>query len=64
MNSANETLRAIKNRKALLTKEKNESIQWIESKYQEDMAKLEKEEKELLKTFKDIPIKEIYKEEE
>ena len=63
MNSANETLRAIKNRKALLTKEKNESIEWIKTKYNEDMAILEKEEKELLKTFKDIPIKEIYKEE-
>ena len=53
MNSANETLRAIKNRKALLTK-----------KYHEDMAILEKEEKELLKTFKDIPVNEIYKKEE
>lgn len=64
MNSANETLRAIKNRKALLTKEKDEAIQYINESYNKDMAELEKEEKELLKLFKDIPIKDIYPEED
>ena len=60
MNSANETLRSIRQRKALLTKDKEESIAWIKAKYKEDMAILEKEEKELLKQFKDVPINDIY----
>lgn len=63
MNSANETLSAIKNKKAIITKAKNKAIKRIEAKYKEDMAILDKEEKELLKTFKDVPIEEIYKEE-
>ena len=64
MNIANQTLAAIKNRKALLTKEKDEAIQYITNAYNKDMAELEKEEKELLKTFHDIPIEDIYPEEE
>ena len=61
MNSANQTLQAIKNKKALLTKEKNESIAYIEECYKKDMEVLNKEEKEWLEQF-DIPIDDIYKE--
>ena len=45
MNSANETLQAIRNKKAMLTKQKDEAI---------------KEEQELLSQFKDVPIQDIY----
>ena len=63
MNSANQTLQAIKNKKALLTKEKNESIAYIEECYKKDMEVLNKEEKEWLEQFDDIPIDDIYNEE-
>ena len=63
MNSANQTLQAIKNKKALLTKEKNESIAYIEECYKKDMEVLNKEEKEWLEQFDDIPIDDIYHEE-
>ena len=36
MNSANETLRSIRQRKALLTKDKEESIAWIKAKYKKN----------------------------
>lgn len=62
MNSANQTLQAIKNKKALLTKEKNEAIAYIEECYKKDMEVLNKEEKEWLEQFDDIPIDDIYKE--
>lgn len=62
MNSANQTLEAIKNKKALLTKEKNEAIAYIEECYNHDMDILNKEEKEYLEQFDDIPIDDIYKE--
>lgn len=62
MNSANQMLMAIKNKKALLTKEKNEAIEYIEFRYAEDMAVLDKEETEWLEQFDDIPIDDIYKE--
>lgn len=61
MNSANEKLRAIRNRKALLTKERDESIAYIEECYKRDVEVLDKEEKELLSQFKDVPVNEIYK---
>jgi len=61
MNSANETLRAIRHRKALLTKERDESIAYIEECYREDMEILEKEEKEWLEQFDDVPVDDIYK---
>ena len=63
MNSANQILQAIKNKKALLTKEKNESIAYIEECYKKDMEVLNKEEKEWLEQFDDIPIDDIYHEE-
>ena len=62
MNSANQTLEAIKNKKALLTKEKNEAIAYINECYNHDMDILNKEEKEWLEQFDDIPINDIYKE--
>ena len=62
MNSANQTLEAIKNKKALLTKEKNEAITYINECYNHDMDILNKEEKEWLEQFDDIPIDDIYKE--
>ncbi|MBR3140531.1 MAG: hypothetical protein IKF11_06670 [Methanobrevibacter sp.] len=62
MNSANQTLEAIKNKKALLTKEKNEAIEYINECYNHDMDILNKEEKEWLEQFDDIPIDDIYKE--
>ena len=62
MNSANQTLEAIKNKKALLTKEKNEAIAYIEECYNHDMDILNKEEKEWLEQFDDIPLDDIYKE--
>ena len=62
MNSANQILQAIKNKKALLTKEKNESIAYIEECYKKDIEVLNKEEKEWLEQFDDIPIDDIYKE--
>ena len=62
MNSANQTLEAIKNKKALLTKEKNEAIAYIEECYNHDMDILNKEEKEWLEQFDDIPIDDIYRE--
>ena len=61
MNSANETLRAIRHRKALLTKEHDESIAYIEECYRKDMEILEKEEKEWLEQFDDVPVDDIYK---
>lgn len=61
MNSANETLRGIRTRKAILKKEHDESIELIKTKYQQDIAILDKEEQELLKQFNDVPINDIYK---
>ena len=60
MNSANEKLRAIRNRKALLTKERDESIAYIEECYKRDVEVLDKEEHDLLEQFNDVPIDEIY----
>ena len=60
MNSANENLCAIRHRKALLTKERDKSIAYIEECYRKDMEILEKEEKEWLEQFNDVPINDIY----
>jgi len=60
MNSANEMLMAIKNKKAMLTKERDESIAYIEECYRKDMEVLNKEEREWLEQFSDVPIEEIY----
>ena len=61
MNSANEKLRIIRNRKSLLAKERDESIAYIEECYKRDVTVLDKEEKELLSQFKDVPVDKIYK---
>lgn len=63
MNSANENLRIIRNQKATITKAYEEAKEKLETKYAEDMAILDKEEKELLSQFDDIPINDIYKKE-
>lgn len=60
MNSANQFLQAIRNKKALLKKKRDESIAHIENCYQNDMAILRKEEHEWLEQFDDVPIDDIY----
>ena len=64
MNSANQMIQAIKNRKALLKKERDESIAYIEECYKNDIKILDQEEKKWLEQFDEIPIEEIYKNEE
>lgn len=64
MNSANENLRIIRNQKATITKAYEEAKEKLETKYAADMATLNKEEKELLSQFEDVPINDIYKDEE
>lgn len=61
MNSANQKLQVVKNRKAFITKQYNEAKEWLENQYAEDMAILDKEEKDLLNQFNDVPIDDIYK---
>lgn len=63
MNNANEMLRSIRQKKALIKKERDESIEYIEECYQRDLKILEKEEKEWLEQFNDVPTEDIYKEE-
>ena len=60
MKSANQFLQAIKNKKALLKKKRDESIAYIEAHYREDIAALDKEEKEWLEQFDDVPVEDIY----
>jgi hypothetical protein len=60
MNSANENLRAIRNKKALITKKYNEARLRLETKYTEDLNILNKEEHDLLQQFNDVPIEQIY----
>lgn len=55
MNSANQTLQAIKQQKAILKQKYQQAQKRLEQKYNEDMAILNKEEKEILKQFNDIP---------
>ena len=64
MNSANQMVQAIRNRKALLKKERDESIAYIEECYKKDIKILDQEEKKWLEQFDEIPIEEIYKNEE
>ena len=59
MYSADEKLRAVKNRKALITKEYNEAKEKLELKYATDMNILDNEEQDLLNQFNDAPIKDI-----
>lgn len=64
VNSANQMVQAIRNRKALLRKERDESIAYIEECYKKDIKILNQEEKKWLEQFDEIPIEEIYKNEE
>jgi len=64
MNSANENLRSIKNQKAIITKAYNEAKEKLETRYAEDMAKLDKEEREWLEQFDEIPVEDIYNDDE
>ena len=61
MNSANEKLRTIRTQKALNRAAYTQAKADLDEKYAEKMAILEKEEKELLEQFKEIPVEEIYK---
>ena len=60
MNSANDKLRIIRQQKSALTKKYEETIKRVNERYKEDMEILNKEEKELLEQFKDVPVKDIY----
>ena len=60
MNSANQYLQAIKTKKAFLKKERDESIAYIDECYKRDIELLDKEEREWLEQFEDVPIKDIY----
>lgn len=62
MNSANEMLQAIKNKKTLLKNKLELSDDYTEEQYNKDIEILNKEEKEWLEQFKDVPVNEIYKE--
>ena len=64
MNHANQMLNAIKNKKALIKKERDESLEYIELCYQHDLAILEEEDKQWLEQFKDVPVEDIYKDDE
>lgn len=59
MNSANQNLQAVKNKKALITKKYNEAKEKLEAKYTYDMSILNKEEKEWLEQFDEVPIEDI-----
>ena len=56
MNSANQNLQAIRNKKALITKKYNEAKERLETRYSEDMAVLNEEERKLLEQFDDVPM--------
>lgn len=59
MNQANQMLKAIREKKALITKAYEEAKEKLEEKYANDMAVLDKEEREWLKQFDDVPTDEI-----
>lgn len=61
MNSANQYLKSIRNKKALITKAYEEAKERLEEKYATDMAILDKEEREWLEQFDDVPVDDIYK---
>ena len=61
MNPANENLRSVRNKKALITKKYHKARLRLEAKYAEDMSILDKEEHDLLEQFDDVPIEQIYK---
>lgn len=56
MNSANETLRIIRNQKEQITKKYNEAKERLDAKYAEDMRVLNEEECKWLEQFEDVPL--------
>lgn len=64
MNSANEMLQAIKNKKTLLKNKLELSDDYTEEQYNKDIEILNKEEREWLEQFDDVPVNEIYKEDQ
>ena len=61
MNSANETLRSIRNQKEQITKKYNEAKERLEAKYAEDMSILNEEERKWLEQFEEVPLEDIQK---
>lgn len=59
MNQANQMLKAIREKKALITKAYEEAKEKLDGKYADDMAVLDKEEREWLEQFDDVPSDEI-----
>lgn len=62
MNSANDKLRVIKNQKEIITQSYNCAKKKLNERYAHDMSILDKEERETISQFDDIPIEDIYKE--
>lgn len=62
LNSANEMLQAIKNKKTLLKNKLELSDDYTEEQYNKDIEILNEEEREWLEQFDDVPVNEIYKE--
>lgn len=62
MNSANDKLRVIKNQKEIITQSYNCAKKKLNERYAHDMSILDKEERETISQFDDIPIDDIYKE--
>lgn len=62
MNSANENLQSIRNQKAIITKAYEEAKEKLDERYAADMAILDKEERQWLEQFDDVPIEDIYEE--
>ena len=63
MNSANDKLRVIKNQKEIITQSYNCAKKKLNERYAHDMSILDKEERETISQFDDIPIDDIYHEE-
>ena len=59
MNQANQMLKAIREKKAIITKAYEEAKEKLDEKYAKDMAILDKEEREWLEQFDDVPTDEI-----
>ena len=63
MNKINEQLRIIRTQKELTTTAYNQAKHDLDEKYAKEMTVLEKEEKELLEQFEEVPVQDIYKNE-
>lgn len=63
MNKINEQLRIIRTQKELTTTAYKQAKHDLDEKYAKEMTVLEKEEKELLEQFEEVPVQDIYKNE-